>query len=199
MMEVRMGEVSEFVGLDLLGLVRMLGTGVDLELSENRATEAVVGDHSADGTLDEKFGTAGADLRNRLALLAADVTGVAGVDLVVLLVAGETHLGGVHDDNEVPAIDVRREEGFALAAKQVGGGNGDIAENFAIGVDDMPLTFDFFGFGRKGLHFQIRGFPGAKRRRSNDCLLGKSPCRGRARRKGGNLCGSSRMSRPGNQ
>ena len=44
--------------LHLLSIVRMLGSCVDLEFFEDLATKAVVRDHPADRTLDEKLGTA---------------------------------------------------------------------------------------------------------------------------------------------
>jgi hypothetical protein len=40
-----------------------------------------------------------------------------------------------------------------VKALSKGGGNGDGAKDFAIGIDDMPLAFNFFSFGRKGFHF----------------------------------------------
>jgi len=48
----------EFESLHLLGIVRMFGTCVDLEFFENLATETIVGNHSANGALNEKLGTA---------------------------------------------------------------------------------------------------------------------------------------------
>src|SRR5690606_27508387 len=110
----------------------------DLELAENLATQAVVRDHAADGALDEELGTAGTNLGHAFALLATDVAGVAGVDLLIFLRPGDADFGGIHDDDVVPTIDVRGEERLPFAAKQVGSSDGDITEDLAIGVDDVP-------------------------------------------------------------
>ena len=70
--------------------------------------------------------------------LAADVAGVAGVDLVLLLAAGEAGVLGVDDDDEVTGIDVRREYGLMLPAKETGCLHGDFSDDLVLGIDDVP-------------------------------------------------------------
>ena len=50
------------MGDGLLGFMRMLGTGIDLEFSVLGFAEAGVGKHAIDGALDEQDGPALADL-----------------------------------------------------------------------------------------------------------------------------------------
>ena len=60
---------------------------------------------------------------------AARVAGVAVGHLGGLLVAGEGDLVGVHDDDEVTGVDVRGEDRLVLAAQEVGGLDGEAAED----------------------------------------------------------------------
>jgi len=63
------------------------------------------------------------------------------------LVTGQGDLLGVDDDDEVTGVGVRREDRLVLAAQQVGGGDGETAEDDVLGVDDMPLPGDVTGLG----------------------------------------------------
>jgi hypothetical protein len=61
---------------------------------------------------------------------------------------------------------MRGEKRFALPAKQIRGVDSDVAEDLALGIDDVPLALDFFGFCGKGFHvrmvvFAFAGFPTA--------------------------------------
>ena len=44
------------------------------------------------------------------------------------------------------------EDRLMLAAKQVGGLHGNVAEVLVLGVDHPPLAFDLGGFSGKSLH-----------------------------------------------
>lgn len=144
----------KFVGLGLLRLVGVVGVVVDFELAENLTTEAIVGNHALHGTFNDELRAATAHLGDRLTLHAADISRVGRVGLILFFASGETHLGRIDNHHEISAIHVRGEERFAFSAKEIGGGYGDIAEDLTVSVDDVPLTFDFLGFGRKGFHFR---------------------------------------------
>ena len=64
------------------------------------------------------------------------------VDLLGFLVAGDLHLVGIHDHDEIASVDVRREGRLVLAAQ--GGGNRrcQATEGLALGVDNVPLALD---------------------------------------------------------
>src|SRR5437763_16997043 len=78
---------------------------------------------------------------------AAGIAGVAVVDLVGLLVAGHTELGGVDDDDEVAGIDVRRVNGLVLAAQSEGSFAGYPTEHLVGGVNHKPLVLHVSGLG----------------------------------------------------
>src|SRR5438477_536383 len=107
-------------GLRVLRPVRMLGTGVDLELRQLAARQLVLGEHPLDGQADH-LGRAPVELLAERA--AREAAGIAGVPVVALLVelrARRHDLLGVDDDHEVASIDVRRVLRLALAAQRVG-------------------------------------------------------------------------------
>src|SRR6185369_9145596 len=63
-------------------------------------------------------------------------------DLGLPLVAGQRHLAGIDDDDEVTGVDVRRERRLVLATQEVGGVAGQPAEHDVGRVDDVPPTLD---------------------------------------------------------
>src|SRR4051794_36247410 len=84
--------------LRILRPVRMLGAGVDLQLRQLLRGEAVLRQHSLDGLAQHLGGPALELLAQRALLEPAGIPGVAVVDLLVELVAGDRDLLGVHDD-----------------------------------------------------------------------------------------------------
>lgn len=144
-----LGDLVEGVRLGLLRGVRVLGTGVHLELGQLGTAEAVLGEHAADGLLHranrvllEKLGVVDS-------LQTARVTRVAVGDLLLTLVAGEGDLVGVDDDDEVAGVEVVGEARLVLAAQERGGVRGEAAENDVGGVDDQPFALDLASLGRK--------------------------------------------------
>ena len=97
-----------------------------------------------------------APLTHRLRLVSTDEPGKAGVNLVFFLLAADRHLLGVDDDDEVPRVHMRRENRLMFAPEQDGGPGGHAAEGLLLGIDEPPFTFDFGGFGGKGLHERSR-------------------------------------------
>ena len=130
-------------------------TGIDLELAELGATEAGLRDHAPDGALDEEDRTALADDARGLDLLATDIAGEAGVDLGRLLGAGEGDLVGIDHDDEIAGVNVGGENWLVLATEKARGLNSDLAEDLALGVDDIPLALDFVRLGGKRSHVLV--------------------------------------------
>ena len=81
---------------------------------------------------------------------------MAVVDLRVELRARHRDLLGVHDDDEVAGVDVRRVRRLALAAERVGDPGRETAERLPLGVDEEPLALDLSGLGRVRLHHRKR-------------------------------------------
>ena len=70
-----MKKLRDGVRLWLIGLMRVLGTSVDLQLFQDGTAQTIVGNHALHSVLDQHFRVLGADLFDGLHLLAADVTG----------------------------------------------------------------------------------------------------------------------------
>src|SRR5262249_41512833 len=111
-------DLRNLVWLGLLRLVRVLGTGIDLELADHLTAQAVVRDHAFDGQLDGALGVFGQELLVGGGPQTARVAGVAVGEFGRTLVTGQRHLGGVDDDHKVAGVDVRREHGLVLAAQK---------------------------------------------------------------------------------
>ena len=74
------------------------------------------------------------------------------VHLLVELLPGDRDLLGVHHDDEVAGVDVRREGGLALPAQAVGDLRGDSAQGLPLGVHEIPVARDLTGLGVVSLH-----------------------------------------------
>ena len=82
----------------------MLGTSVDLKLGHLGTAEGGLGQHAANGALDDLLRVLLHSLAEALSLEAAVVAAVAIIGLRVGLVTGKLDLIGVDDDNEVAAV-----------------------------------------------------------------------------------------------
>jgi hypothetical protein len=140
----------------LLRVVRMLGALVDLELGCHLAAELGLGEHALDGFLEDLLGATGEQLDEALFTQAAGEAGVAAVQLLASLHAGEVDLLGIDDDDVVAHVDVGRVEGAGLAGENAGGVGRKAAERLARGVDDIPLTLDVFAAGDGGCLIQVQ-------------------------------------------
>src|SRR4030095_12672433 len=83
---------------------------------------------------------------------AARIAAMPVIDFVLGLVAGDADLVGVDDDDEIAGIDVRRVDGFVLAAQAKGDFTGHPAQDLVGRVDHKPLMRHFGGFGAEGFH-----------------------------------------------
>ena len=133
-----MNKGLESDGLWLLGFVGVFFPCVNLELLHLGGTKFVLWDHALDSPFEDELRTTLAHLVWSLNCLAADVTGVTGVDLMLLLAATEFGVLGIDDDNEVTGIYVRREYGLMLPAKETGSLHCDFSDDLVLGIDDVP-------------------------------------------------------------
>ena len=131
--------------LRLLGLVRVLGAGVDLELPQLLAREAVTGEHPLDRLADHLLGSALEHLAEGPRAQPAGVAAVAVVDLVLELVPGHRDLLRIDHDHEVTGVAVRRVLRLALAAQRVGDLGRQAAQRPALGVDQIPVALAVLG------------------------------------------------------
>ena len=133
----------------------MLTATVNLELAIDGASQTIVRDHSAHGTLDQQFRTTLAAIAEGLGFVTTDISGEAHVALLDVFLAADLHFPGVDHDYEITRINVRGENSFSFAAKEVCGFHGNMPEMLPGGVYDPPVSLDFGGFGGVGLHSKL--------------------------------------------
>src|SRR5258705_1917134 len=109
---------SDIERLGLLSLVRMLGAGINPQVTELNAAQRTARNHALDGFLDHALGkTTLEDRLCRAFLDAADKAGVIVIDLVVALAPGEHDMRRIDDDDVVTAIDMGRISREVFAAQ----------------------------------------------------------------------------------
>ena len=81
---------------------------------------------------------------------AAGEAGVAAIELLITLHAGQNDLLGVDHDDVIAHVDVRSVEGVQLAGEQRGGDGRKASEGLAGGVDQVPLALDVLAAGDGG-------------------------------------------------
>src|SRR5687767_4823096 len=90
-----------------LGLMGMVGAGVDLQLAELLNAELRAGQHALDRTTDDLLGAPLEEMTERLLLVALGMAAVADVQLRLALVAGHRDAGRIEDDDVVARVEVR--------------------------------------------------------------------------------------------
>src|ERR1700676_4563411 len=91
---------SDIERLGLLGLVRMLGAGINPQVTKLHPPERPARYHALDGFLDHALGKTALEDRLRGAFLdAADEAGVIVIDLVLALAPGKHDMRRVDDDD----------------------------------------------------------------------------------------------------
>ena len=130
----------------------MLAALVNFKLAVDRAAEAVVRDHSAHRALDQELRMTLTACLERLGLVTADVTGEAHVGLLNFLFAAYADFAGIDHDDKVTGINVSGINGLALAAQEVGGLDGYMAEMLVGRIDDPPIALHIGSFCRECLH-----------------------------------------------
>src|SRR5207247_11435125 len=91
-----------------LGLMRMIGAGVDLELAELLHAESIAREHPLHRPADDLLRTTLEKVTEGLLLVALGMAAVADVELGFELVAGHGDAPGIEDDHVVARIEVRR-------------------------------------------------------------------------------------------
>src|SRR6266576_5543056 len=121
----------------------MLRTRVDLEhLLHVLARQRRLRQHPPHRLFDDALGMLPKHLLHRRELLVAHVPGVMEVALLLHLPARQLHLFGVDDDDEVPAVDVRRERRLMLSTQDLRDPTGEPAKRLLRRVNQPPPTLD---------------------------------------------------------
>lgn len=120
----------------------MLGTFINLQITHLTSAQRTARHHALDGLFDKALGKAASQrLRRRASLDPAGMPRVIMKFLVRHLVAGQTDLFGVDNDDVIAAIDGRRKRRPVLAAKPLRDNGGQTSQNDAVGVKKNPPLF----------------------------------------------------------
>src|SRR3982751_4177142 len=130
----------------LLGGMRVLCTTVHLEFLDHDVAERALGQHALDGFFQSAARVLGLHVAEIGGSDAAWISGMAIVDLVGRLGAGDAQLGCVDDDDEVTGIDVRRVNGLVFAAQTESNFAGYSSEDLVGRVNHKPLVLHVSGF-----------------------------------------------------
>eukprot|EP01136_Pigoraptor_vietnamica_P025358 Opistho-1_new@79282 len=142
----------DFQSLGALGGVRVRGTGINLQLLDHRVAQRTLGQHALDGLFQGTAGMLGLHVLELGRVDPARETRVTVVHLVGGLVARDTELFGIDDDDEVAGIDVRRVDWLVLATQTEGHFAGNPSEDLVGRVNHKPLVRHFGRFGAEGFH-----------------------------------------------
>jgi hypothetical protein len=125
--------------LRLLAIMRMRRGGIQMKMLHLLALKRAARDHALDSLFQHAFRVFGVQaLLDRATLDAAGIASVVIKYLLLRLVAGQVDLVGVHHDDVVAAIDMRRELRLVLAAQAVRDDDGEASENDAFCIDQDP-------------------------------------------------------------
>ena len=137
--------LSYVVNIDCFGVLTLVGvlrTGIDIKVAVQSVSKTVLRKHSTDGVLQHALRMAGKHLGRGGLALASRISGIALVNLVGHLLAGENYLLGIDDDHVVAAINMRCEARFGLATQYVGYAGGQTAYGLVLGINKHPFLLD---------------------------------------------------------
>jgi hypothetical protein len=120
----------------------MLGARVDLELANQLAREAILGEHTPYGSLDGLARVSSQQVAIGHLAKTTRIARVASSHLGASLLAGQCNFSGVDNDDEVARVNMAGELGLVLPAKQIGDLHGKATENDVLGVDKVPIPGD---------------------------------------------------------
>ena len=120
----------DFANNRLLRLLLVFAACVCLQAGDRLTTDGVVRKHTLYGKLHCEFRAGSHQLAVAGFLQTADVAGMGAVEFLVELLTGENGLVAVDDNNVFAAVNVGREFGTMLSAKDVGSGSGGLLEIF---------------------------------------------------------------------
>src|SRR5687768_17190447 len=125
-----------------LGLMGMVGTGVDLQLAQLLGAEARMGQHALDRAPHDLLRAPLEQLAEGLCLEALGVTAVAHVRLGGELRRAHRDLLRVQHDHVIAAVEVRGPGGLVLALEDASHARREAAERLARRIHDEPAALD---------------------------------------------------------
>ncbi len=121
---------------------RALGPLVHRELPQHLPAQSILRKHPADGLLDCQGRPFSQQPLVADPTKSARIAGVPVVDLLELLAAGDPDAPRVHHDDVITGVGMRSVDGLVLSAQEAGHVGREAAQHDAVGIDDVPATFD---------------------------------------------------------
>ena len=124
----------------------VLSSLIYVEVVQQAATERALGEHALNSMADNLLYStlALAKLGGSVETLSTWITGITGVNLICLLLAGEYDLRGIDNDYVVSTIYVRSESWLVLSAEQFSNLRAEATYNLVGSVDYDPLFLSCF-------------------------------------------------------
>lgn len=119
--------------------MRMGSTAVNLKFAEHAPRKWAVGHHPLDRGTQHAIREASHNFIHNFDALAARVSRIALVGLLLALASGDRDLIHVHYDHEITRIEKRRVRGLMLAAQDSRDTTGEPAQNLAFSIDKHPV------------------------------------------------------------
>ena len=124
--------------------MRMLWTGIDVEVTIDLVAQLGLGKHTLDGVLENGLWLSLQLIADVAETLATWETGVMHIIFFSHLVAGELDLLGIDNDDVVATIAVGSVARFTLATENHGNLGGKTAEDLSFSIDDIPFLVGIF-------------------------------------------------------
>src|SRR3954447_11253730 len=142
----------------LLGLMRMIRPGIDLQLAQLLGPETSVRKHPLDGPADDLLGSARQQVPEGLLLEALGIAAVAAVQLGLELATRHRDARGIEDDDVVAGVEIRLVGRLVLALEDARDARGEAAERLVRRVNDVPAAHDIALSDRVGLRVHRSSF-----------------------------------------
>jgi ubiquinone biosynthesis monooxygenase Coq7 len=137
--------------------MRVIFAAEHMQFLVHATTQGTLGQHALDGEFERPLGVLLEQFAERNALQIADIAGVLVVDLVGELGARNPHVTGIDDHNVIAQILMRSVVRLVLAFQAQCDFRGESAKCFARGINEVPVTSDFVGLGKYGVHESALG------------------------------------------
>ena len=116
----------------------MFGAAVYFQLGEQTPSQTILRQHSAHRGFHQSLRLFQAHFSGMYGTNSARVSGMAMIQLVIGLGAGQQYLRGIDDNHKIARILMGSEIGTMFAAQDEGGARGDTAQRAPCRVDQDP-------------------------------------------------------------
>ncbi len=139
--------------------MRMLGSNINAQIAHQLVAQCRTINHALNGLDDQLLGSfAREDFAFGALLDAARITGVVVEDALLGLVAGQSDLLGIDDNDVVTAIEEGGIAGLVFALEKHGDLGSQAAEDEVFRVNQQPVFLDLASLEHHGFHGEYSRF-----------------------------------------